>query len=85
MAECFNDCKLQRLGNKGMVQCHICQTWTHYTCINEHKDDIIGIWCCNGCRSLPKTVAMLSDKIAELQQNMQALLLIPWLKQRILI
>ena len=84
---CFNDCKLQILGNKEMVQCHICQTWAHYTCIDEHKDDIIGIWCCNGCRSLPKTVAMLSDKMAELQQNMQALLLIIrlWLKQRILI
>ena len=75
---CFNDCKLQRLGNKEMVQCHICQTWAHYTCIDEHKDDIIGIWCCNGCSSLPKTVAMLSNKIAELQQNMQALLLIAY-------
>ena len=75
---CFNDCKLQRLGNKEMVQCHICQTWAHYTCIDEHKDDIIGIWCCNGCRSLPKTVAMLSNKMAELQQNMQALLLIAY-------
>ena len=61
-----------------MVQCHICQTWAHYTCIDEHKDDIIGIWCCNGCGSLPKTVAMLSNKMAELQQNMQALLLIAY-------
>ena len=56
-----------------MVQCHICQTWAHYTCIDEHQDDIIGIWCCNGCRSLPKTVAILSDKMAELQQNMQTI------------
>ena len=75
---CFIDCKLQRLGNKEMVQCHICQTWAHYTCIDEHKDDIIGIWCCNCCRSLPQTFAILSDKMAELQQNMQALLLIAY-------
>ena len=61
-----------------MVQCHICQTWAHYTCIDEHKYDILGIWCCKGSRPLPKLVAMLSDKTAELQQNMQALLLIAY-------
>lgn len=59
-----------------MVQCHLCQTWAHFTCIDEKEDDVIGLWCCNSCRNLPKTVSLLCDKITDLQQNVQALLFI---------
>ena len=57
-----------------MLQCHLCQTWAHYKCIDEHQKDITGIWCCNSCRVLPNTVALLCEKVSDLQQNMQALL-----------
>ena len=58
-----------------MVQYH---TWSPYTCIDEHKYDIIEISCCNSCRSLPKPVAMPNKKMAVLHQKNAALLLIKY-------
>ena len=67
-----------------MVQYH---TWAPYICIDEHKYDIIGISCCNNCRSLPKPVAMPNEKMAVLHQKcrlyyLPLLNIRPWLKQQ---
>ena len=32
---CFINCKIHRLCNKEMVQCHICQTLAPHMCIDE--------------------------------------------------
>ena len=71
---CFDDCKLKRQHNDAMVQCHICQVWAHYPCIEEDADDILGAWCCNKCRKLPQTVAELCGKVTDLQHHIHELL-----------
>ena len=57
-----------------MVQCHLCQTWCHYKCIDEKESDIIGIWCCKSCRKLPETTMQLCEKIDELNRTVNILL-----------
>ena len=57
-----------------MIQCHICQIWAHYQCIDEEKSDIIGIWCCNNCRKLPDRVNLLCTHIQELRRDMASLI-----------
>ena len=53
-----------------MVQCHACQTWAHYECIDEGEDDIVGIWTCNTCRKMPTVVVQLIDMITKLRDSM---------------
>ena len=57
-----------------MVQCHLCQIWAHFKCIDEKESDIIGIWSCNSCRKLPKTTIQLCEKIDELNCTVNILL-----------
>ena len=66
---CFTGCKNNHKFTKSMVQCHLCQTWCHYKCIDEKESDIIGIWCCKSCRKLPETTMQLCEKIDELNRT----------------
>ena len=71
---CFTGCKNNHKFTKSMVQCHLCQTWCHYKCIDEKESDIIGIWCCKSCRKLPETTMQLCEKIDELNRTVNILL-----------
>ena len=71
---CFPDCTMHHKHNGDMVQCHICQTWAHYQCINEEKSDIIGIWCCNNSRKLPDRVNLLCTHMNQLRRDMATLI-----------
>lgn len=71
---CFTDCKLERKHNESMVQCHLCQIWAHFKCIDEEEDDVYSIWCCNICRKLPHKVEILCEKINELHRDMTIVL-----------
>ena len=53
-----------------MVQCHACQTWAHYECVDEGEDDIVGIWTCNTCRKMPTMVVQLIDMVTKLRDSM---------------
>ena len=66
---CFPDCKRGRAQSESMVQCHACQTWAHYECIDEGEDDIVGIWTCNACRKMPTMVMELIGMVAKLQES----------------
>ena len=57
-----------------MIQCHLCQVWADFQCIDEKDDDIVGIWCCNNCRQLPETTAALCEKMDFLQRDIALLL-----------
>ena len=50
-----------------MVQCHACQTWAHYECIDEGEEDIMAIWT---CRKMPTMVLQLIDMVAKLRDSM---------------
>ena len=67
---CVPDCKKGRMQSDNMVQCHTCQTWAHYECIDEGEDDIVGIWTCNTCRKMPTMVMQLIDMVAKLRDSM---------------
>ena len=67
---CVPDCKKGRVQSDNMVQCHTCQTWAHYECIDEGEDDIVGIWTCNTCRKMPTMVMQLIDMVAKLRDSM---------------
>ena len=71
---CFTGCKNNHKFTKSMVQCHLCQTWCHYKCIDEKESDIIRIWCCKSCRKLPETTMQLCEKIDELNRTDNILL-----------
>ena len=72
---CFADCKLNRMHNAEMIQCHLCQIWVHMECIDEAADDVVGIWCCNSCRNISQNVTLLCQKVSDLQHDMATLLL----------
>ena len=60
---------------KSMVQCHLCQIWAHFKCIDDRKEsDIIGIWCCKSCRKLPETTMQLCEIIDQLNRTVNILL-----------
>ena len=54
--------------NKGsVVQCHLCQTWIHPECVGQNDSDIVGIWTCPTCRTLPVLVQQLLDRSSVLE------------------
>ena len=57
-----------------MVQCHICQLWAHFQCVDEAESDIIGSWSCKNCRKLHIDVAALGKQLSNLQRDMDILL-----------
>ena len=50
---CMPGWKKGRDQSDNVIQCHVCQVWTHYECIDEDEADIVGIWTCNQCRKMP--------------------------------
>ena len=71
---CFTGCKNNHKFTKSIVQCHLCQIWDHFKCIDEKESDIIGIWCSKSCRKLPETTMQLCEKIDELNRTVNILL-----------
>ena len=71
---CFTNCTMHREHNDDMVQCHICQIWAHYQCIDEEQADIIGIWCCNNCRKLSDRVDLLYTHMHKLKRDVATLI-----------
>ena len=49
----------------------MCQIWTHYECIDEKENGIIGLKLCNVCRSMSSTVAALSLKVHSMTSYMK--------------
>ncbi len=56
-----------------MVQCYACEVWFHYQCIGEKDSDIVGIWSCQSCRSLAKTINVLMEKLASIDSTVRLL------------
>ena len=57
---CVPNCFHNGNSNKGnVVQCHLCQTWIHPECVGQNDSDIVGIWSCLTCRTLPVLVQQL--------------------------
>ena len=57
---CVPNCFHNGNNNKGnVVQCHLCQTWIHPECVGQNDSDIVGIWTCPTCRTLPVLVEQL--------------------------
>ena len=61
-----------------MVQCHTCQTWAHYECIDEGEDDIVGIWVTKLRDSMSEMrnanaqlVGILAEQQSELREDLK--------------
>ena len=67
---CVPDCKRGHVQSENMVECHACQTWAHYECIDEGDDDIVGIWTDNAYRKMSTMVRQLIDMVANLRDPM---------------
>ena len=64
MPNCFHNGN----SNKGnVVQCHLCQTWIHPECVGQNDSDIVGIWSCPTCRTLPVLVQQILDRSSVLE------------------
>ena len=65
---CVPNCFHNGNNNKGnVVQCHLCQTWIHPECVGQNDSDIVGIWTCPTCRTLPVMVQQLLDRSSVLE------------------
>ena len=65
---CLPNCFHNGNNNKGnVVQCHLCQTWIHPECVGQNDSDIVGIWTCPTCRTLPVLVQQLLDRSSVLE------------------
>ena len=70
---CMPGCKKGRDQSDIVIQCHACQVWAHYECIDEYEADIVGIWTCNQCRKMPIMLTQLIDMVAGLRDSMSEL------------
>ena len=65
---CVHNCFHNGNSNKGnVVQCHLCQTWIQPECVGQNDSDIVGIWSCPTCRTLPVLVQQLLDRSSVLE------------------
>ena len=65
---CVPNCFHNGNNNKGnVVQCHLYQTWIHPECVGQNDSDIVGIWTCPTCRTLPVLVQQLLDRSSVLE------------------
>lgn len=64
---CVKNCIHNGKSNNKMVQCHLCQAWVHPECVGEDDKDIVGIWSCTSCRTLPTLVERLLEKTSLLE------------------
>ncbi len=71
---CTARCKYQgKEALSAMVQCFACQVWFHYQCIGEKESEIVGIWSCQSCRTVAKTVNALAEKVTSLENTLRML------------
>ena len=70
-AYCIANSKHDGKSTGDMVQCHLCQNWFHYDCVEESNADIIGLWACHSCQSLPVMIQQLTEMVATLQPAVQ--------------
>ena len=76
-------CKFQVSGSQGRkrthgqkigpVQCHLCQHWTHPPCVGEKDEDIISIWTCPSCRTIPVTLQTMMSMMMKIQEDNEQL------------
>ena len=73
MKLCIDGCKFQSgkssIKKEDTVQCHICQHWSHPSCVGENHKDIIGIWSCPTCHTMPDVLGMMLNLLCEIQQE----------------
>ena len=67
---CVQGCKYKGKESDDMVQCHLCQMWVHCACIGEQPDNIIGLWSCHTCRTLPSVIMNFVEKVSTLETTM---------------
>ena len=68
--ECVPNCFHNSNSNKGnVVQCHLCQTWIHPEYVGQNDCDIVRIWTCPTCRTLPVLVQQLLDRSSVLSNR----------------
>ena len=64
--KCCESCKVKPKSKKkyDMIQCSACMVWHHEICVGLSKDDLVGLWFCPVCRTVPSnlTVGMKSLK-----------------------
>ena len=64
MPNCFHN---GNNNNGNVVQCHLCQTWINPECVDQNDSDIVGIWTCSTCRTLPVLVQQRLDRSSVLE------------------
>ena len=69
---CMDNCKFK--GKNGYkkedtVQCHMCQHWTHPSCVGENDKNIVGIWTCPSCRTTPDLIHTMYTLMYSIQQG----------------
>ena len=54
-----------------MIRCSLCMSWFHVECTGEDTQ-YQGVWCCNSCRTLPKYVQGMTEKIDLLVSSLES-------------
>ena len=55
-----------------MIRCSLCVSWFHVECTGEDTQ-YQGVWCCNSCRTLPKYVQGITEKIDLLVSSLESI------------
>ena len=55
-----------------MIRCSLCVSWFHVECTGEDTQ-CQGVWCCNSCRTLPKYVQGITEKIDLLVSSLESI------------
>ena len=65
-------CKFHgKASGANMIQCHMCQAWFHYPCVNEKQVNIVEIWSCHVCRCIGRSVSGISDKLSSMKNTVR--------------
>ena len=70
---CTANCKYSGKFDRGMLQCHLCQLWVHGDCVNIIIKDVVGIWSCDSCRTMPSVVAEVLNVVKTLEVAMSVM------------
>ena len=54
---------------ENVVQCILCQHWTHSSCVGENNKDIIGPWTCLSCRKTPDLVHLIYGMLVKMKEE----------------
>lgn len=73
-SKCCNTCKVKPNSKRkyDMIRCSICAHWFHEECVGIAKDEPVGIWLCNTCKSIPTSlkhdVSDMKSEVNELKE-----------------